>query len=409
MKRLGIGIVGTGNIAGGYARDALTHPEIRLVAATDLDPVRAAAFAKEHDCRAHASLDDLLADDAVDIVVNLTVHHAHYEVTKRALEAGRHVYSEKPLALNSSEARELVELAAARGLRLGCSPSTFLGEAQQTAAALIRSGRLGHVRAVYAEVNWGRIETWHPAPAPFFDVGVLVDVGVYPLTLVTTMLGPARSVRAWGWDLMPDRQTIDGTPFRIGSPDLIVAAIELDGGAVLRLTTSFYVGRPAAQTGSLEFHGDDASLALGSFQDFDAEVEIGAYGESLQARRPRTSRVSRHGVGTWRGGDGKRDRRGPPAPGERRAGRPRGRHHRDGGAFDGRRRTADRDRLDVRRAAADALGAGLRTTPCPPTNRCPERSNALRKRPRRPGSRLTTVQSSSTATANVPIGRRSNR
>jgi predicted dehydrogenase len=282
MTQLGIGIVGTGNIAGGYARDALTHPEIRLVAATDLDSIRAAAFAKEHGCRAHASLDDLLADDTVDIVVNLTVHHAHYDVTKRALEAGRHVYSEKPLALNSREARELVELATDRGLRLGCSPSTFLGEAQQTAAALVRSGRLGQVRAVYAEVNWGRIETWHPAPAPFFDVGALVDVGVYPLTLVTTMLGPARSVRAWGWDLMPDRHTIDGTPFRIGSPDLIVAAIELEGDAVLRLTTSFYVGRPAAQTGSLEFHGDDASLALGSFQDFDAKVQIGAYGKSYK-------------------------------------------------------------------------------------------------------------------------------
>ena len=100
------------------------------------------------------------------------------------------MYSEKPLALRASEAHELVALAAARGLRLGCSPSTFLGEAQQTAAALIRSGRLGTVRAIYAEVNWGRIETWHPAPAPFFDVGALVDVGVYPLTLVTTMLGP---------------------------------------------------------------------------------------------------------------------------------------------------------------------------------------------------------------------------
>ena len=100
---------------------------------------------------------------------------------------------------------------------------------------MIRSGRLGTVRAVYAEVNWGRIETWHPAPAPFFDVGVLVDVGVYPLTLVTTMLGPARSVRAWGWDLSRNATTIDGAPFRIGSPDLIVAAIELEGGA----------GRPA--------------------------------------------------------------------------------------------------------------------------------------------------------------------
>jgi predicted dehydrogenase len=282
MTPLGLGIVGTGNIAGGYARDAATHPEIRLVAATDLDPSRAAAFAASHGCRAHATLEDLLADSAVDIVINLTVHEAHFEVTKRALEAGRHVYSEKPLALRGSEARELVELAAAGGLRLGCSPSTFLGEAQQTATALIRSGRLGPVRAIYAEVNWGRIETWHPAPAPFFEVGVLVDVGVYPLTLVTTILGPARAVRAWGWDLEPDRITLDGTPFRIGSPDLIVAAIELEGGSILRLTSSFYVGRPARQTGSLEFHGDDASLALGSFQDFDATVEIGPYGGDFE-------------------------------------------------------------------------------------------------------------------------------
>ena len=282
MTPLGLGIVGTGNIAGAYARDALDHPQIRLLAATDLDPSRAAAFGTEHGCTIHASLDDLLADPSVDIVLNLTVHHAHYEVTRRALEAGCHVYSEKPLALRAVEAQELVDLARARGLRLGCGPATFLGEAQQTAAGLIRSGRLGPVRAVYAEVNWGRIETWHPAPAPFFDVGVLVDVGVYPLTLVTTMLGRARSVRAWGWDLKPDRVTTDGMPFRIGSPDLIVAALELDGGAVVRLDASFYVGRPAKLTGSLEFHGDDASLALGSFQDFDAVVEVGAYGEEYE-------------------------------------------------------------------------------------------------------------------------------
>jgi predicted dehydrogenase len=282
MEPLGIGIVGTGNIAGRYASDIETHPEIRLVAATDLDPVRLAAFAAEHGCRAHVSLDDLLEDPAVDIVANLTVHHAHVAVTKAALEAGRHVYSEKPLALHASEARELVALAVARRLRLGCSPSTFLGEAQQTAAALIRADRLGTVRAVYADVSWGRIETWHPAPEAFFDVGVLVDVAVYPLTLATTMIGPARAVRAWGWDLLPDRMAVSGAPFRIGSPDMIVAAVELEGGAVLRLTASFYVGRPAKEHGAMEFHGDDASLALGSFQVFDATVEVGPYGGTYE-------------------------------------------------------------------------------------------------------------------------------
>jgi predicted dehydrogenase len=286
---LGIGIVGTGNIAGGYARDARTHDAIRLVAATDIDADRATRFASEHGCRAHASLDDLLADPEVDIVVNLTVHQAHYDVTKAALEAGRHVYSEKPLALRSDDAAQLIATARERKVRLGCSPSTFLGEAQQTAASLIRAGRVGTLRAVYADVNWGRIETWHPAPAPFYDVGALVDVGVYPLTLVTATVGPARSVRAWGWELLPERRTIDGATYRIGRPDLAVLAVELDTGCVLRLTTSFYVGRPSKQLGTIEFHGDDGSLLLGSFQDFDASVELGPAGgayEPVELVRP---------------------------------------------------------------------------------------------------------------------------
>jgi len=275
MASLGIGIVGTGNIAGKYATDSRTYPQLNLVAATDLDPVRAATFAATHSCRAHATLDDLLADETIDIVVNLTVHQAHYEVSRAALDRGKHVYSEKPLALHPDEARELLDLADVRGVRLGCSPATFLGEAQQTAAAIVRSGRLGTVRAVYAEVNHGRIEAWHPAPVPFYEVGVMVDVGVYPLTLATAMLGPARTVRAWSWELLPDRVTLAAEPYRIGSPDLIVAAIELETGAVVRLTTSFYVGRPARQTSSLEFHGDVASLSIGSFQAFDATVEVG--------------------------------------------------------------------------------------------------------------------------------------
>jgi len=281
MASLGIGIVGTGNIAGQYATDSRTHPQLRLVAATDTDALRAAQFASTHGCRAHATLDGLLDDPDVDIVVNLTVHHAHYGVTRRALERGRHVYSEKPLALRPEEARELLALATSQGVRLGCSPATFLGEAQQTAAAIIRSGRLGQVRAVYAEVNWGRIEAWHPAPVPFHEVGVMVDVGVYPLTLATALLGPARTVRAWAWELLPDRATANGEPFRIGSPDLVLAAIELESGAVMRLTTSFYVGRPARQTGSMEFHGDRGSLALDSWQAFDSTVEVGDVGGDL--------------------------------------------------------------------------------------------------------------------------------
>jgi len=281
---LGIGIVGCGNIAGPYARTIATHPdEIRLVAVTDIDSARAAAFATEHGVPAAPTLDALLADPAVDIVVNLTFHHAHQSVSRQALEAGRHVYSEKPMALDGGQAHELVSIAERHGVGLACAPSTFLGEAQQTAGAIIRRGDLGTVRAIDANVNWGRIETWHPAPISFYDVGVLFDVGVYPLTVATAFIGPAVAVDAHGWDLMPERRTLDGTPFRIGSPDLIVAGVELATGAVMRLIASFYVGRPSRHRGSVEFHGDLASLALESFQEFDAAVEMGGYAEEYAA------------------------------------------------------------------------------------------------------------------------------
>ncbi len=274
-RPLGIGIIGCGHIANAYAADLAAHPELRLVAATDLDPARATAFAAKHGCRAHATIADILADDSVELIVNLTVHHAHYDVTAQCLQAGRHVYSEKPLALEPAQARALVDLADRQGVRLGCAPMTFLGEAQQTVGALIRRGQLGTVRAVYADVNWGQIESWHPAPEPFYDVGVLVDVGVYPLTIVTAFLGPVRSIEARGWDLQPERVRIDGQRFRIGSPDLIVATLELAGGAVVRLTTSFYVGKPVKQPAVMEFHGDAGAIALSSFQEFDATVEYG--------------------------------------------------------------------------------------------------------------------------------------
>lgn len=283
MPRLGVGIAGCGNIAGPYAASLGTYDEVRLVAVTDIDTDRATAFAGEYEVTAHPTLEALLEDPAVNIVVNLTVHHAHYAVTKQALEAGKHVYSEKPMALEAAEARELVALARARGVRLACAPSTFLGEAQQTAGRMIRNGELGRIRAIYADVNWGRIEIWHPAPVPFYDVGVLFDVGVYPLTIVTAFLGPAIAVDARGWELLPDRTTVSATPFRIGGPDHVIAAVEFSTGPVMRLTGSFYVGRPSRQLGLLEFHGDDASLSLGSFQDFDTTVEVGAAGGAYHA------------------------------------------------------------------------------------------------------------------------------
>jgi predicted dehydrogenase len=275
--RIRVGIVGCGNIAGPYARDIASKPNLELVALTDLDPARAEALAREHGGRAVPTVDDLLGEK-IDLVVNLTFQGSHAAITRRSLEAGKHVHSEKPLALSSIEAWDLVDLARTRGLRLGCSPFTLMGEAQQTAWRELRSGRLGTIRVVFAEVDWGWIETWHPAPVPFYEVGALIDVGVYPLTILTAVLGPARRVQSFARTLKPDRVTKDGTPFRIEAPDFQVTLLELEGGAVVRLTTTFYVGQHARNHAAVDFHGDKGSLWLGHFSEFDAPVEFSEFG-----------------------------------------------------------------------------------------------------------------------------------
>jgi len=280
-KKLGVAIIGCGNIAGPYARDLASYDEIKLVGVADLEFERAKKLADQYGGRAYESAEALLADEAVELVINLTIHHAHTEVVTQCLQAGKHVHSEKPLSLTYAEARGLVELAKEKGLRLGCSPFTFMGEAQQTAWKWVNDGHLGTVRVAYAEVNWGRIESWHPAPGPFYQVGALFDVGVYPLTILTAMFGPARLVSAYGRVLHPDRVTKEGVPFHIDTPDFVVSAIELANGALVRLTTNFYVGHHGKQKG-IEFHGDLGSLYLSSWQGFNADVEFAEYGEAYQ-------------------------------------------------------------------------------------------------------------------------------
>lgn len=281
-----VGIVGCGVIGPEYAKSMKAFGRLELVGAADLDPARARALVDAHGGRAFASPDELMASPDVEVIANLTIHHAHRDITTRALENGKHVFSEKPLAMTAAEASGLVELARARGLRLGCAPVTFLNEAQQTAARILRSGALGPVRLAYAEVNHGRIETWHPAPAPFYEVGPLMDVGVYPLTLLTAYLGPARRVTAFGTILKPDRVTKRDLPFTVETPDLVVSMVELASGTLVRLTTNFYVGSHNRQGSGIEFHGDRASLHLSSWFDAKATVSVGEFNKTYEPVEP---------------------------------------------------------------------------------------------------------------------------
>ncbi|WP_214401894.1 Gfo/Idh/MocA family protein [Pseudonocardia lacus] len=267
-----VGIVGAGQIARSYAQDLRRSGVAELVGVCDVVAERAEALAGAFSARAHTTPDDLLAD-GVDLVVNTTVFAAHAEVTRRCLRAGAHVYSEKPLATTPAEARELLDLARATGRRLGCAPCTLLGEAQQTAWRLVREGAIGRVRTVFAEAHGGPLEAWHPAPEPFYRIGPVADLAVYPLTLVTAMLGPVRTVHATGRVLRDERTTLDGTRFAVTTPDFVVAVLTLADGTTVRLSAGFHLPRGGRGSATVDLHGDEGTVHLGDWQHFGAPVE----------------------------------------------------------------------------------------------------------------------------------------
>ncbi len=282
---MNVAIVGAGTIADPYAARIAAVDGLTLVGATDIDRARAQALVERHSGGSvYGTFDELLADPNVDTVVNLTIPTAHAQVTAAALEAGKHVHSEKPLALTYSEARQLVELAERRGVRLSSAPATLLGEAQQSAWKLVRDGAIGRVRVVYAEANWDRLERWHPDPRGLYAVGPLVDVGVYPLAIVTAMFGPARRVVAYSAMVEPQRTHKAGWAFTPEAPDFHVAVLELDGGVVVRLTANFYV--PASKQRGLEFHGDAGSLYLPTWGEFDSRIELQARNGEYETVQP---------------------------------------------------------------------------------------------------------------------------
>jgi predicted dehydrogenase len=266
-----VAFIGCGNIAVPYAKAFAQTPELELVGAYDVQDGRAAGIVAEFGGTAYASLDELLADERVEAVVNLTAAVVHADVTRAALSAGKHVHSEKPLAMHYADAAELVDLAQSRRLGLSASPATLLGEAQQTMWKLIREGAIGRARVAYAEANWGKVESWHPAPATLHAVGAMGDVGVYPIAILTAIFGPARSVTAYSTTVEPNRIDLAGAPFVLETPDFIVALLELESGLVARVTASFYVG-PGYQRG-LEVHGDEGMLYLPTWGEADAKLK----------------------------------------------------------------------------------------------------------------------------------------
>lgn len=225
---------------------------------------------------------DMLADEAIDMVVNLTPPAAHLEVSGQALNAGKHVYSEKPLAASLDEARELLPLAADSGLRVGCAPDTFFGAAHQVARRALDSGAIGSVLGGAITVATRGMESWHPNPSFFFKRGggPLLDVGPYYLSQAINLLGPVRAV--WSRASMGYAQRIVGSGARAGQAIKVEAPTSVNGlvsfqcGVDIPITASWDVWKHGRNP--IELYGTDGSLINPNPVFFDGQVRLSTQG-----------------------------------------------------------------------------------------------------------------------------------
>nr|WP_284731844.1 aldo/keto reductase [Halorientalis regularis] len=289
--------VGAGAVADQYAAGLADGP-LTLAGVCDTDADRAERLAARHDAAAFAALEDALAACGAPVVVNLTSHGAHATVTRRALAADRHVYSEKPLALDAETARELLGLAAERDRALGCAPVAPRCPAQRLAGRAVADGRLGRVGLGYAYAHVGRVTEWHRSPDGFLSVGPLYDGAVYPLTVLVALFGPVERVRtADALDVWPDRES--ATP---DAPTHVEATLAFASGPVVRLTASFYAPHRSREFYGVELHGDDGSLRLRDAGALDAEPGVVTFGRQgceytpMAPQRPTRAGTYRDGV-----------------------------------------------------------------------------------------------------------------
>jgi predicted dehydrogenase len=263
MQPVKLGIVGCGVISDAYLKGASRSRLVAVKSCTDLVPEAAAAKAAAHGILA-VGIEAMLADPEIEIVLNLTVPLAHAEVSLRAVEAGKHVYSEKPIATTFSEGRELTAAARAKGVRLGAAPDTFLGAAHQAVRRALDAGRIGRVVAGSACFAGHGMEAWHPNPFFFYrrGGGPVLDIGPYPVTQLVNLLGPVESVTAQTSRGFATR-TVTSEPRRgevieVEVPTTVNAALAFANGANVGLLTSWDVWKHAREP--IELYGSEGTL-----------------------------------------------------------------------------------------------------------------------------------------------------
>lgn len=282
-----IGVVGCGKISGAYLGMAKNFPQVEIYACADVNPEAAKAKAEEYGIARVHTVEGLMKDPDVEVVLNLTVPKAHVPVSLMAIENGKHTYLEKPLGIDRADAQKLLAAAAKKGLRVGCAPDTFLGAGVQTARKLIDDGAIGRPVGFVAHMIGRGHEHWHPSPEFYYEVGggPMFDMGPYYLTALLNLLGPVKRVMGLA-NIAISERTITSEPRKgkkitVETPDHIVGAMEFENGATGTIQTTFAVRVPAFndRTNPIAIFGTEGTLRVPDPNGFDGTVLLQRDGE----------------------------------------------------------------------------------------------------------------------------------
>ncbi len=275
---MNVGIVGCGNISDIYFQNCKLFDALRVVACADLVVERAKEKASKFGIPKALTTEQVIADPDVELVINLTIPRVHFELAQRLVDAGKHVYNEKPLSTVRADARRLIENARARKLRVGCAPDTFMGAGLQTCRQVVDAGTIGRPVAATAFMMSHGPEGWHPDPEFFYKPGggPLFDMGPYYLTAMVHLLGPVQRVSATSRVSFAERQVGHGPKagqrIKVETPTHITGMLEFANGAVGTLIFSFDVW--AHQMPHIEVHGTEGSLSLPDPNFFGGPVRV---------------------------------------------------------------------------------------------------------------------------------------
>jgi predicted dehydrogenase len=276
-KEYGVGIIGCGNISEAYFKLIPLYKNLKVVACTDINMAAAKARAGQFGVEAQ-EIDAMLASPAVDVVVNLTIPEAHYPVSKKALEAGKHVYSEKPFVLSIEQGEDLRKIANAKNLRVGSAPDTYLGGSHQFARHLIDNGTVGTVMSGTAHVLGPGMEMWHPNPDFFFKPGggPILDMGPYYVNNLVNLIGPVKRVVALANKAKQERTISNGPRTGERVPVIVMtnvhAVLEFVSGAQVALMASWDVW--ASRHQNMELYGTDGAIFVPDPNFFGGKVEV---------------------------------------------------------------------------------------------------------------------------------------